>query len=333
MTKPVDPWKAIAIPADRNMISAQRAEHPLNFFRGRDSQGNYLFWLEVSLSSESDNSPVELPQFTGMDVTRERFSAGKWRLLLSLADREAGAIFTALCFDLLDATMHLEPRNSEAGMHTVLGRLDRWHRLFRQARDRILSRPEQIGLAGELLFLTDVVMAHQSELQAIESWRGPLGTPQDFSLPHASAEVKSGDRADVHISSEFQLDTLNGPIVLVNQVLKEASSSGSQDTLFAIVQRVKSKVLGSETAGAIDKLSLLLLEVGYTEREEYDQIPLTLSDRYYFRVDREFPCINTSHTGTAISNVQYKLKLNQCEPWRISEAQAIEILMGESKDA
>lgn len=328
MTESIDPWNLIREPADSSIVSALRAEHPLNFFYGRDSQNNYLFWLEVSKSGKSDNQPVALPQFTGMDVTQERITAGNWRLLLSLVDKEATAIFTALCVDLLDATIHLEPGESEAGMHTVLGRLDRWYRLFRQAHDRMLSSSEQIGLAGELLFLTDFVMDHLNVLQAVESWHGPLGAPQDFLFPHAAAEVKSGDRADVRIASEFQLDTLNCPVVLVNQVLKESSASDRLDTLFGIVHRARAKVFDSGSTKAMDKLTMLLLEAGYTDREEYDQLSLMLIDRFYLKIDSEFPCINTLQTGGAISNVQYQIRLSQCEKWRISEYEASKLLMG-----
>lgn len=242
MTEIIDDWSQIPVPRDgtRN-VSRWDPEHPLDFFRGRDADGNFA----LVLTALAETTP-ELPQISGIDIECKAAAENRSELVLTLVDGEQAALFRALCRDLLEATHQLPVEANTQGAIIVIGRIRRWQQLLGKRRNNLLSRQKIIGLVGELLFLENVMLAERPAEEAIRAWRGPYGDEQDFAVADRILETKSQlSSADqvIKVSSEAQLDTISGEIVVWHQTLASTSpnSSGAR-TLNEHVASIRGKI-------------------------------------------------------------------------------------------
>jgi len=130
---------------------------------------------------------------------------GRWSLRMTLEVPGLLPVFTALCHDVVEATRSGVSDSRAAS--AFLGRIERWRRLLdKDASD--LSGSAALGLIGELTVLLSVILRGSAPLDAVSSWTGPLGTPQDFILPSGQRlEVKAIDRhaSTVRINGLTQL--------------------------------------------------------------------------------------------------------------------------------
>src|SRR5688500_6210481 len=116
----------IAPAAGPHADNVRRAEasHPLDFFRGRDFAGRYIFTLAAD---ENCGDLPEPPKLNGVDVIVERRPTGGARLILTLQDHDQFDIFRALCDHLLTATTDQAKGANASGLRLVLLRLADWH--------------------------------------------------------------------------------------------------------------------------------------------------------------------------------------------------------------
>nr|MBA3642389.1 hypothetical protein [Acidobacteriota bacterium] len=112
-------WRDIAPAVDPHADNVRRAlsTHPLDFFRGRNHSGQYIFSLTAD---DGCRDLLNSPKLNGIDVSVERRAGDGARLVLTLEDRDQFDIFRALCGHLLDATAdHLRGANGP-GLRLVL---------------------------------------------------------------------------------------------------------------------------------------------------------------------------------------------------------------------
>lgn len=313
-TRVADAWSDISQSTDPELDNVRRADpqHALDFRRGRDFQGRYLFTLDgICVRPERrDAPPIE-----GIDIGVAFGAAEAFRLRMALVDRADVELFHALTLDLMAFTRHLQSSDSQQGLLLVIDRLGRWQRLFRKRRNGVLSPSEALGLAGELLFLRDCLMTRLPVHEAVGSWRGPYGDEQDFVINGTIFEIKtqlSTSDARLFISSENQLDTVSGEISIVHQRLStSASSAASSFTLNQIVAELQSSVGESETAR--EAFEIGLSEAGYMQCPEYDSAAWQLTERLFLLVGPDFPCLRPSNLPPGISNVRYMVSLGACQ--------------------
>jgi hypothetical protein len=309
-----DAWSDISRSTDPELDNVRRADpqHALDFRRGRDFQGRYLFTLDGTCVRPEKREP---PLIEGIDIGVAFGAADAFRLRMALIDRADVDLFQALTVDLMTFTRHLQSSNSQQGLSLVIDRLGRWQRLFRKRRDAVLSPSEALGLAGELLFMRDCLMTRLPVYDAVGSWRGPYGDEQDFVINGTIFEVKtqlSTSDARLLISSENQLDTVSGEIAIVHQRLStSASSAASSFTLNQIVAELQSSV--GESGTARDAFDIGLSEAGYTECSAYDGVAWQLTERLFLLVGPDFPCLRPSNLPPGISNVRYMVSLRACQ--------------------
>ncbi|MHA7836180.1 MAG: PD-(D/E)XK motif protein, partial [bacterium] len=248
-------WEAISTPRDATRVSMRRvgASHPFDFFRARDHQGRYLLILEGNFAIRKAES---LPTLAGIEIEMTRNESGTCSLRLTLLERSQTQTFGALCANLIRSTDSLNTHNDEAAVAAVVARLRRWQDLLRNRSEKVLTRPEQIGLFGELLVLRDVFLVHCDAASALSCWRGPESDEQDFIHSGWLIEVKtrlSTADSSVRISSENQLDTVSGSISLCNQRLSiSADASPEARSLNGLVEEVRDNV--EADAVAVDRL-------------------------------------------------------------------------------
>lgn len=322
LTPMLGEWEAIAPPRDAAALNVLRADpaHPLDFRIGRDARGRFAFQLDAP-GEPPAASWVESP--AGMDVAVDAAGDGVVRLTLLLHDAEDLAIFRVLCGDLLAVTRPLGAEGAERAMGMLLRRLGHWQQVLARRRSGRLSRQEEMGLLGELLFLRDILSPRTGVTAGIAAWRGPYGDEQDFAVDGSIIEVKTqGASSDARfiVSSEDQLDTSDGPVILCRQCLAAASGDAG-DCLDGVVGELLAATAHLPAVNA--RLRGGLDVAGWCEGIGYDAC-WSLTERSWYRVGDRFPRIVRGDLMPGVSRVRYQVALADCLPFRIREAEAFE---------
>lgn len=317
-------WRVITAPAEvgaRNVRLADSA-HPLDFRIGRDHRDRYIFQLDADCA---EPHALDLPKMTALTCNLEQLSGGRARLSLVLRRAADFRNFALMCKSLLLATENLAAGQSRQGLVTTLDELHRWQEMLRRQADRRLSKPERIGLFGELLFLRDILAPKLDWNAAIRCWNGPGGDEQDFVLGTNIFEVKTqvvtADRR-IRISSEDQLDPVQGRILICNQGIAPLAPGGASGrTLNSLVGEVR-KAAGRAGSGSAERLDITLLQAGYEERAEYDEESWILIDRAYYEVKDAFPRIERAELRPGVDQVKYSIRVSDCQPYLVSVDEA-----------
>lgn len=315
----IDPWEEIGEVREEGRIRLRRADpnHPLDWYRGKDAAGRYLFILQVA----GEETPrARLPVLDKVEVRIDPLEHNRWQLVLVLKEPSQGDIFRVLCSDMMEAT-RLRRRGESAGsVAIVLARLLRWQEMLRASRSKLLSMPQRIGLFGELRFLRDEIMPRRGALDAVRTWRGIHGEEQDFVVGDWRLEIKtqhsSADRI-VHVSSAAQLDPGDGRLALIHQMLGVlAVGDANGKSLNGLVAQLTDE-LSVGAAGADDILQAALIDYGYVRREEYDEPWWKLTAVACYLVEDDFPKIVPRIVPAGIQDVQYRLDIDSCSRFRV----------------
>ena len=99
-----NPWSDIQKPVTGYNVKRVDADHPHDFFWGKDTDGNYLLLLELTkeLAEFLEGKSVDL-QGVKTDITYHTTTA-EYFFKLSLQNKEDADIFYRLCLDLIDRT-------------------------------------------------------------------------------------------------------------------------------------------------------------------------------------------------------------------------------------
>lgn len=317
-------WRDIAPAADPHADNVRRAApgHPLEFFRGRNHAGHYIF----SLSAEDGCRELPRPpKLNGIDVSVERRAGDGARLLLTLEDRDQFDIFGALCGHLLDATAG-HPRGANgAGLRMVLRRLGDWHHMLRWRREGLLEGHEIVGLVGELLFLRDEIIPRAGVAGGLAAWRGAYRDEQDFAIGAWQIEIKTqlstSDRR-LLISSESQLETAGSRLLLCHQAVARAPASATAVSLNALVDQLRRQFAEAGPL-ALEQFEAALDVCRYVFRDEYDEPAWLLTDRRMFEVRDDFPRLTPAMLPAAVHAVSYAILLSACESFAVDLDEAL----------
>jgi len=323
-----NPWEEIAPAADAGHDNVRRADasHPLEFWRGRDSQGRYVFALT---GKSARKIPPSLASIGEVEVLFSQDEPPRSRLSLILKDARYRDVYRALCQDLLSATRSLEPGEFDHAVDIIGGRLRSWQLLMSRSKNGLLSPQEVIGLVGELLFLRDVLMPRMDKTSSVSMWRGPFGDEQDFVVNDTIFEIKSQlvtSDARLQISSEAQLDTSSGNIIVCRQTLTQGDSLGAHTSLNGIVAGLKGELSAPGLVNAFEAFEACLGAAGYASRGEFDSPLWAIHERTYYRVEDGFPRLSPSNIPPGVSKVRYQIDVSACAAFRTDEVSALECL-------
>ncbi|GJD79382.1 PD-(D/E)XK motif protein [Methylobacterium gregans] len=311
-------WRDIAPAANPQADNVRRASptHPLEFFRGRNHAGQYIFALAADDGCRELPKP---PKLNGIDVSIERRSGDGARLVLTLEDRDQFDIFRALCGHLLDATAD-DPRGANGpGIRLVLRRLADWHNMLRRRREGLLTTEEVIGLVGELLFLRDQVIPRAGVAGGVGAWRGAHREEQDFAIGAWQVEVKtqlSTSDQRLLVSSEAQLDTAGSRLLLCHQAVARAPSGGGAVSLNALIDDLTDQITAASPA-VLEQVEDALEACHYVRREEYDEPEWLLIDRRLFEVRDGFPRLTPGMLPNGVHAVSYAILLSACQSFAV----------------
>jgi len=329
----MDLWEEIETPSSPDTLMVRRADpdHPHNFFRGKDHRGYYL--LQYRGKFNKDDS-LSLPKLAGINITIEPVGEENFQLTLFLNDGSQNDIFRALCANLMEATVEIPLNKDRLVVEIIIKRLERWQNLLKRSLDKILSNSEQIGLFGEILLLRDQFLSALNSADAVASWRGPHDDEQDFLFSGWLVEVKtqmsSSDRKLI-ISSQDQLDSTSGNIIVCHQTLGQSSEDDQNSyTLLGLIKQVEGMLLDSDSY-ALDLFHANLILAGYIERDEYDKDNLILNGRSFFEIREGFPRIVASDLIEGVGDVHYTVRIDACSSYEISEQEFDQLVFDDNE--
>ena len=302
-----NPWRKLDGCRVGNSLRVDAA-HPLDLFWAIGLSGAYAFvaygipWREgVKISSP-----------TGVDIRFVKVNPDSGQLILTLGDNRNWEMFYTFCCDICEATRRC---SNAAFLDRALKRIENWKRFLSKKRDLMLSQQQIQGLVGELLFLRDHLARAFSVGEAISFWKGPHGSPQDFTVMKDAVEVKTilaSARSEVTISSFSQLDPKSDHLYLhVCRLGESTADSVSSFTLPRLVASILSMCAGDESAA--ETFESALTELGYVAMPAYDDYVYVKVGEETYEVCDGFPCIRPCDVPPGVIEGKYRIALNWCK--------------------
>lgn len=248
-----------------------------------------------------------LPAIKGID---SGLSYHNRELFLSLTLNQTASIdiFLTLAARLTDELSGVD--YPVTGYNVIRKVLIVW-RTFFSSEKKILSRPEQTGLAGELLLVRMFMDNGIEEATVIRAWKGSERSHHDFQLPFASIEVKAtiAHNIDtVSISSLRQLDPTGTQKLFLAQVAMDSHDLGEQ-TLPHLIKSIRQRL----SLFPEDRLEFeeKLLASGYRDKDEshYSQQSFQVRKVRVFLIDEKFPKLTQDSTPEGIVEATYQVNL------------------------
>lgn len=204
---------------------------------------------------------------------------------------------------------------SNSPTNVVKNVLAKWRRFWGQTSQPILSKEEQLGLFGELWFLSKWLFPKLGAV-AIRAWRGPWGSRHDFEWLDKSVEVKATTSSRGRIHSIHGLSQLTypetGPLYLFSVCLRE--ENGAEFSLPKLIDQC-----GSFLCEAAEEMALFenaLVHLGYSPffEDDYSKLKLCIVEEVLFCVKEDFPRLTENifigGVPQGVENVNYEINLN-----------------------
>ena len=289
------------IPKAANAFSRIDPKHPLDIYMGYNDS-LYPTLLVIG----TDCVDAKLLHDTNAIKIQNVMLDNRKALAFSYIQSPYNNIFSRLCFDMLESS-----RNEQGdGMYLKLvQRYIAWYNMFTGKRSDILTKEQQKGLCGELLFLEQKI-TERPAVEALTAWQGPLDADQDFVFADSWAEIKSVklSATAVTISSLEQLQ-LESPGMLIVYKLEDTNSE-DQDrfSLHMLVERITRAI--SNSVDAVLLFNEKLYFAGYDpEEESYQQTFFKIREKFVYSVIDDFPRLTQTNTPVAIVEAKYQIDL------------------------
>jgi hypothetical protein len=235
------------------------------------------------------------------------------RFALTLSDRSYATVFGVLCEDVAAAAARAG--TSKGALRDWTGRLHVWQAFMARHGPGGLSESAVLGLMGELFLLRDELIPLIGVRSAVEVWSGPLGEPNDFSLPNGFLEVKTTSRQapeTLEIANTAQLDDTRGRILLAHMRLRP-NPTGT--TLPQLVSEVRVAII-EQAPDRLADYDNLLMSVGYVHAQSEIYTVTYSHDRTdLYAVEGEFPRLKPSAVPAGVRNCSYTIDLVACGPF------------------
>jgi hypothetical protein len=253
------------------------------------------------------NRPPVMRPMRAVSVEEGHRSDGRWSLRLSLDEPRLFPVFAALCHDIIDFTRDGISESQLAA--AIAGRLDHWRNLLE--RDVAgLGDSELRGLIGELSVL-ERLLDHLTAAQAVDSWTGPLGTPQDFLLPTGQRiEVKAArsSATTVRINGLDQLDARGSDLVLaVVRIEDTGISAPDAVTVPLLVERLGARI--GVDPEALNAFSTSLGFAGWLEHPRHHALAVRVISIDSYTVGPDFPKLTPATVPNGVQEADYVVML------------------------
>lgn len=313
--KILNPWSKLEVPSMGN-VSMLRvdASNKYGIFYAKSPSNQYMLFFFV----EEFPNYTKRVELNGVEVALME-TADKKAIVLTLKNSQDWELFLHVCMDLNNVTKDSKTERDAAGR--FYNRLLYWQYFMKHNRTNLLTKEEQLGLMGELLFLEMFVLPKYEPLEAMAFWTGPDGDVQDFSIDNKRIEVKtcaSPSKNEIKISSAQQLYSANCSVFLsVVYLMPSSVEHEGAISLYRLAKRVAEKLLRNPVAYEI--FIQKLASVGMFIEDVYDNEFMVCNNIKFFDVSAEFPKITPNMLSDAINKVVYTISLNLASQYEVSQ--------------
>jgi len=240
---------------------------------------------------------------------------------IACLEEQGHAALDTIAVEIVEA---LQAGASIGRVRLVQNVLAKWRRFWSVVNQGILSKEQQLGLFGELLFLSRWLCPGVGVSKAVQMWRGPMGARNDFEIHGLGIEVKTTGRVDashvVHGLDQL-LEPPGGTLFLFSLSVRDEASG--TECLPGVVQEMRTR-LADDTA-LLSQFEAILYAGGYDDRQssEYAKLVLRIRDERLYRVAEGFPrLVPSSIAGglpIGVGAVTYELRLDAAATWLIAK--------------
>lgn len=277
--------------------------------------------LALGFEQPPRNSLAETVKLRGLRVSEAPFAMGHkpWTVSIATSRTDDNQMFGELADDLVSVIAATS--SGDEASDALAARLECWHRFLDHAGSAGLSAEAQVGLYGELWCMRDLLVPAIAIGDAVMSWQGPDGGPQDFQGSGWSVEVKTTRQLAptvVRVSNERQLDAGDGFLALIIVGIEERPQGG--ETLPGIVESLRALVRGTLVFSTFEDR---LLSAGYMDAQasRYGDTGYAIRRVLEYAIAGDFPRIVETGLPCGIGNVAYDLSLDACEGFRMQPDQ------------
>ena len=304
-------WEEILVKEGALQIRRCSAATRYDHFLGVAADGRYLYLLQLPIKFAARHDI--LPKIAGCTSGIVKYK-GKEYFCLALKVKENWAIFKLLTREIV---RDLEQNYKNSGIHIINQlhtTMKRCERFFERA-DGKFTKSQALGLLGELYFLKVHVIPAVGKENALSCWKGPLGTPQDFSVEDTTVEIKSTESASkqaIRISNAEQLSTsAEKGFLWVMRVSSGTRESEKTISLQSLIADLMSEF--ENIHGGIEMFHSMLDIVGYSAESLESTRPYQILNCAFYELREGFPRITPSMLPQGIESVQYTINLNICD--------------------
>lgn len=308
-----NPWDNIKISKKDNRVTGILADtsNILEFYWAKDIVGNLL--LIVSATSEISINQ-KIPQLNGIDIQIDKYEKNN-QLVFRLLSKNDIDIFYTLCNDLIHSTKQV--KNEVYAIQIILKRLEQWQYFLKSDR-KLIDKKQLKGLIGELYLIKKYLLANYNAEEVLAFWKAPLQSVQDFELNNMTIEVKTKSSVNsITISSYEQLFTELDNLYLFVVTLSDSTKNTNHSiNIYNIIKDIK-ELIGVDNLLLIENFSNLLMQYGFIELLEYEDLYFIISSDEFYEVAQDFPKIIDIPDG--IEKLNYKINLDTCKKFLVEE--------------
>lgn len=308
-----NPWENIQNPKVNLNVNAILADKKnlLDFYWAKDSSGNILFILHTTSEIIINQ---KIPKIHGINISIGKLDETN-QLILTLLKNEDKDMFHTLCLDLLQSTKNLT--DEILAVKTILRRLEKWQYFLKNNRS-LIDKKQLQGLIGELFLIKKYLLSNFDSANTLSFWKAPLQSVQDFEVDNMTIEVKTKSSVNsISISSYEQLfselDKLYIFVVTINESSKDSEKSFN---IFNLIDEIL-QLISDDDLSLIQSFHNLLMQYGFIELSEYEDLYFTIISDEFYLVKENFPRVIDIPNG--IEKLNYKINLDTCKEFLVSE--------------
>ncbi|USE80461.1 PD-(D/E)XK motif protein [Cupriavidus gilardii] len=268
------------------------------------------------------------PKGNGFRVERAELEAdGKtWIALI----REASAsldMFTLMAEDVSSVLASRGAADDGALFQAFLGRIRAWQSFMKNG-DLALGPEAELGLAGELTCLKELLTNGVPAQIALDAWVGPLDGLQDFELGSGAIEVKSTLAISGFPAKILSLEQLDDSVRQPLFVCACRFRLGEDGMTLPMLVKTLEDAL-AEAGASVADLRVALLHAGYLDSQADRYVRKLANVSCEFRlVSDGFPRLTPGTVPLGVRAARYDIDLDQVTGGTTPTTQMLTTLMG-----
>ena len=258
-----------------------------------------------------------LPEGRGFEVIKaDPFSNGDIWVALTRKELGNSELFTEMVADVISVIDNVSTEKEEFILRAMLQRIRMWQQ-FMSSSAGPLSSEAQLGLAGELYFVSLLLNFGLSPTLVLKGWVGPEDSPQDFLLGDGAIEIKatmSSSGFPVKIGNLEQLDDAIASPLFLGAVKFVGSKDGI--TLPDMITDIKFRLKDEPDVFGLFCERLIL--AGYVELHAHHYTrKFEFKEQRVFSVRDGFPRMTLGTVPLGIHRAMYEINLDHAKDFLV----------------